>query len=60
MNVPSGPIIDTHTFADDPPHALSSVSRWTCTQCGRAILTNGPVIYGSATQAACDAAEEQQ
>ena len=42
-----------HTFESDPPHALTSVSRWTCTTCGDAVLLNGHVVYGSATQRTC-------
>ena len=55
MAAPTSPIIDTHTLADDQPHALSSVSRWTCTSCGRAVLANGPVVYGSASSEECGA-----
>ena len=43
-----------HTFESDPPHTWSSVSRWTCTTCGDAVLLNGRVVYGSATQRTCD------
>lgn len=53
MSAPSSPIIDTHTLADDPPHGLSSVARWTCVRCGCAVLANGPVIYGSASTEEC-------
>jgi hypothetical protein len=42
-----------HTFEDDPPHGLSSVSRWTCTTCGDAVLDSGSVVYGTATQRTC-------
>lgn len=53
MTAPTSPIIDTHALEDDPPHALSSVSRWTCTACGCAVLVNGPVVYGSASREEC-------
>lgn len=29
--------------------------RWTCTNCGRAVVREGAVIYGSATTEHCDA-----
>lgn len=50
---PRSPIIDTHTFDPDPTHALSAVARWTCRVCDRAVLANGPVIYGSASETPC-------
>ena len=43
----------THTLFDDPPHALSSVERRTCSKCGRAALTNGNHTYGSALEDPC-------
>jgi hypothetical protein len=45
---------DGHTFENDPTHALSSVSRWTCTTCGDAVLDSGSVVYGGATERTCD------
>lgn len=56
MNAPNSEILDTHDFEDDSPHALSSVVRWTCRTCGRAVLVNGPVVYGSASQSVCEEA----
>ncbi|GAA1065288.1 hypothetical protein [Streptomyces asiaticus] len=54
---PEKAVANGHRFEDDPPHALSSVSRWTCTACGAAALRNGPVEYGSAMTTPCTAAE---
>lgn len=45
-----------HTFESDPPAALTSMLRWTCTQreCGRAILVRPDgTAYGSATTEDC-------
>lgn len=42
-----------HNLVWDPPAAMTSVRRWTCDTCGRAVLVNGYVVYGSATSAAC-------
>lgn len=53
MSAPSTPIIDTHDLDDDPPHALSAVSRWTCRRCGNAVLVNGAVTYGAASTEPC-------
>jgi hypothetical protein len=53
VTAPTSPIIDTHTLDFDPPHDLTAVSRWTCTSCGRAVLVNGPVVYGSASTEEC-------
>lgn len=53
MTTPTSAIIDTHALVTDPPQDLSSVSRWTCTDCGCAVLANGPVVYGSASTQAC-------
>ena len=41
-----------HQVQPDPPF-MSSADRWTCTACGRAVIVNGPVIYGSATTNDC-------
>lgn len=45
-----------HTFENDPPHGLSSGSRWTCTTCGDAVLESRGVVYGGATKRTCDEA----
>ncbi|WP_436759402.1 hypothetical protein [Streptosporangium sp. V21-05] len=43
-----------HTAKNDPPHALSAVSRWTCTRCGAAVLSRAGVVYGSAIEQTCE------
>jgi hypothetical protein len=43
-----------HKVEDDPPHALSWVRRWTCSVCGRAVLYNGGVVYGTAVEQDCE------
>jgi hypothetical protein len=44
-----------HTFESDAPaNVLGSVSRWTCTTCGDAVLDSGRVIYGGATERTCE------
>lgn len=45
---------DGHTFENDPPHALSRASRWTCTTCGDAVLDSGSAVYGGATERTCE------
>lgn len=42
-----------HDVEWDPPHALSSVSRWTCKTCGNAVLKAGRNVYGSAVEKPC-------
>lgn len=43
-----------HDCIDDPPSgAFTSASRWTCTRCGRAVIRNGNVVYGSAIERIC-------
>jgi hypothetical protein len=44
-----------HTLAWDPPHALSNVARWTCTNqaCGAAVLSYQGNVYGQATETFC-------
>jgi hypothetical protein len=44
-----------HTLAWDPPHALSNVRRWTCTNppCGAAVLSYQGNVYGQATTTFC-------
>ncbi len=37
----------------DPP-GLSAVRRWTCSECGDAVLDSGTAIYGSAVRERCD------
>jgi hypothetical protein len=43
-----------HTVESDPPAALTAVQRWTCTTCGDAILRNGGITYGGATERTCE------
>lgn len=38
---------------EDPSNDLSSVTRWTCTKCGRSVLKCGANYYGSATETLC-------
>lgn len=52
-DIPREALNKGHAFEDDPPHALSRVERWTCTECGRAVLRNGMVVYGSAVREPC-------
>ncbi len=40
-----------HDLEYDPPHSLSSVDRYTCRKCGRAVLGGYSNAYGSATSA---------
>ena len=49
---------DGHDLGDDPP-VFSSVQRYTCKSCGRALLINGFVIYGSAREMTCAEAKKQ-
>lgn len=42
-----------HALETDPPHALSSVMRWTCGTCGDAVLVCGTNVYGNATERDC-------
>jgi hypothetical protein len=44
-----------HTLEWDPPHAMSNVRRWTCTErlCGAAVLSYQGNIYGQATTTYC-------
>lgn len=46
-----------HDIEYDPPF-MSAADRWTCKDCGRAVIVNGSVIYGSATTDACLAKEK--
>jgi hypothetical protein len=46
-----------HTVEWDPPHALSSASRWTCTVCGAAVLSCRGNVYGTAIEKTCDQAK---
>ena len=46
---------DGHVMVSDPPAAISSVSRYTCSRCGRAVLGNYTVAYGSAIEGECTA-----
>lgn len=51
-----------HALDWDPPAALSSVSRWTCTrpECGAAVLRHhGGHLYGSALERRCPGAPDQ-
>lgn len=45
-----------HDVEPDPPF-MSAADRWTCKACGRAVIVNGSVIYGSATIETCTAKE---
>lgn len=42
-----------HQLENDPPHALSSMARRTCSVCGRAVLGNARTAYGSALETDC-------
>lgn len=42
-----------HEMEHDPPHALASVDRYTCKHCGKAVLGNFTVAYGSALEGEC-------
>lgn len=45
-----------HVMEWDPPAALTSLSRWTCTRCGEAVLYREPEAgseYGSALTEPC-------
>jgi hypothetical protein len=44
-----------HTFDYDPPSGITVMSRWTCSECGDAVLTSGDVgvVYGGATERTC-------
>lgn len=53
MAAPTSPIIDTHTLENDPPHAASAATRWTCIRCGCAVLVNDGYVYGSASAEEC-------
>lgn len=46
--------LDGHDLENDPP-VFSSVSRHTCKKCGRAVLGNYSVAYGSVTEGPCPA-----
>jgi hypothetical protein len=39
-----------HVLEHDPPHALASVDRYTCKNCGRAVLGHFTTAYGSAIE----------
>lgn len=54
---PAKAIANGHTLEWDPPHGLSSASRWTCTTCGSAALRYDGNEYGSATEEKCTGAE---
>lgn len=43
-----------HALEVDPPHSLSSVSRWTCRTCGDAVLMSGATVYGGVTERTCE------
>ena len=42
-----------HDLTNDPPHSLSSVNRYTCTKCGKAVLGSDDNVYGSAVKEPC-------
>jgi hypothetical protein len=46
-----------HTVEWDPPHALSSVRRWTCTVCSEAVLEREGHVYGEAIEKTCEEAQ---
>jgi hypothetical protein len=53
--------ISTHTLANDPPAALTSMRRRTCVVCGAAVLTRPDgTQYGSATERTCDEVRRAQ
>ena len=43
-----------HDLEHDPPAAITLFRRWTCTRCGGAVLHNGVVTYGGATERTCE------
>jgi hypothetical protein len=43
---------DSHVFEIDPPTG-SRADRWTCTNCGDAVIAHGTTVYGAATKRAC-------
>lgn len=53
---PAVAVAHGHTLAPDPPHALSSALRWTCTTCGDAVLDYRGNVYGRATERPCPGA----
>lgn len=42
-----------HAVEWDPPAALTSVTRWTCTRCGSAVLVRHDIPYGTAYTEDC-------
>lgn len=43
-----------HDLEWDPPMSLTgSTARWTCVNCGEAVLVHGSTIYGNAADARC-------
>ncbi|RZT87541.1 hypothetical protein EV383_4466 [Pseudonocardia sediminis] len=46
--------VNGHDVSTDPPAAMSSMRRWTCSRCSRAVLVrpNG-TAYGSAYSEVC-------
>lgn len=55
---PARAIKNGHTLAWEPPHALSSASRWTCTSCGEAALRAYGIEYGGAVEEKCAGAPQ--
>lgn len=52
---PAKAVANDHRLEYDPPHALSSVARWTCSGCHATALRNGTYEYGSALDERCTA-----
>lgn len=55
---PAKAVANGHQLEWDPPHALSSVDRWTCERCYATALRNGAYEYGSALEEPCFANRE--
>lgn len=43
-----------HDLKDDPPGFFSKMSRATCKACGKAVIFNHNLAYGSATEGPCE------
>jgi hypothetical protein len=44
-----------HQFYNDPPSGISAMRRWTCDNCGDAVLCSpSGNVYGSATENTCE------
>lgn len=46
--------LNEHRMQDDPPHSLSKAVRYTCTKCGKSVLSyEGGNAYGTAITEGC-------